>query len=102
MLRHSYDSIIRTCKKLTAFQTMLDSIRKDEHRETSRPIALMHKETTKMETTSLLTRASNRAEIYETIFNRQKAYFASNITKSFEWRLDQLNRLAKMLSEHTN
>ena len=55
-----------------------------------------------METTSLLTRASNRAEIYETIFNRQKACFASNITKSFEWRLDQLNRLAKMLSEHTN
>ena len=55
-----------------------------------------------MESTSLLTRASNRAEIYETIFNRQKAYFASNITKSFEWRLDQLNRLAQMLSEHTD
>jgi aldehyde dehydrogenase (NAD+) len=55
-----------------------------------------------MDTTSLLTRASNRAEIYETIFNRQKAYFASNITKSFEWRLDQLNRLAQMLSEHAN
>jgi aldehyde dehydrogenase (NAD+) len=62
----------------------------------------MHKEITKMGTTSLLTRASNRAEIYETIFNRQKAYFASNTTKSFEWRLDQLNRLAQMLSEHTN
>src|SRR6516225_9561381 len=102
MLRHSYDSIIRTCKKPATFQTMLDSIRKYEHHDTSRPIVLMHKEITKMGTTSLLTRASNRAEIYETIFNRQKAYFASNTTKSFEWRLDQLNRLAQMLSEHTN
>src|SRR5262244_1302183 len=55
-----------------------------------------------METTSLLTRAANQANIHENIFNRQKAYFASNITKSLEWRLDQLDRLAQMLSEHTN
>src|SRR6201989_1641028 len=55
-----------------------------------------------METTSLPTQAANQAKIYEDIFNRQKAYFASNITKSFEWRLDQLDRLTRMLSEHTN
>ena len=55
-----------------------------------------------METTLLPTQAANQANIYEDIFNRQKAYFASNITKSFEWRLDQLDRLAQMLSEHTN
>src|ERR1700723_1241985 len=57
---------------------------------------------TKMETTLLLTQAANRATFHENIFNRQKAYFASNITKSLEWRLDQLDRLARMLSEHTN
>jgi len=55
-----------------------------------------------METTLLPTQATNQANIYEGIFNRQKAYFASNVTKSFEWRLDQLDRLARMLSEHTN
>ena len=55
-----------------------------------------------METTLLPTQASNDANTYEDIFNRQKAYFASNITKSLEWRLDQLNRLSQMLSEHTN
>jgi len=55
-----------------------------------------------METTLLPAPAANRANIYEDIFNRQKAYFASNITKSFEWRIDQLDRLARMLSEHTN
>ena len=55
-----------------------------------------------MATTLLPKQAANQAKIYEDIFNRQKAYFASNITKSFEWRLDQLNRLARMLSEHTN
>src|SRR5215813_9817433 len=55
-----------------------------------------------METTLPLIQAANQANIHEDIFNRQKAYFASNITKSFEWRIDQLDRLAQMLSEHTN
>ena len=55
-----------------------------------------------METTLLPTQAANHANIYGRIFNRQKAYFDSNITKSLEWRLDQLDRLAQMLSEHTN
>ena len=32
----------------------------------------------------------NNAINYLDIFNRQKTYFASNVTKSFEWRLDQL------------
>jgi aldehyde dehydrogenase (NAD+) len=35
-------------------------------------------------------------------FYQQKDYFDSNITKSFEWRIEQLNRLARMLSENTN
>src|ERR1700727_597861 len=55
-----------------------------------------------METTLLLSQAQNHANIHKDILNRQKAYFASNITKSLEWRLDQLDRLAQMLSEHTN
>jgi aldehyde dehydrogenase (NAD+) len=62
----------------------------------------MHKETTKMETTLLPIQAPNLANIYEDIFNRQKAYFATNITRSYEWRVDQLDRLAQLLSEHTN
>jgi aldehyde dehydrogenase (NAD+) len=60
------------------------------------------KETTKMGTTLLRSQSANQANIYEDIFNRQKAYFASNITKSYEWRVDQLDRLARLLSEHTN
>jgi len=55
-----------------------------------------------METTLVPTQAANQGNIYEDIFNRQKAYFATNITKSYEWRLDQLDRLARMLSEHIN
>jgi aldehyde dehydrogenase (NAD+) len=55
-----------------------------------------------METSILPTEAENRGRIHESIFHRQKAYFATNITKSIEWRLDQLNRLARLLSEHTN
>jgi len=55
-----------------------------------------------MATTLLSTQSTNQANNYDNIFNCQKAYFASNVTKSFEWRIDQLDRLARMLSEHTN
>jgi aldehyde dehydrogenase (NAD+) len=55
-----------------------------------------------MATPLVSTQAANQANVYLGIFNRQKAYFASNITKSYEWRVDQLNRLARLLSEHTN
>ena len=55
-----------------------------------------------METPTLSTQAGNQVNIYGNIFNRQKAYFATNITKSFEWRINQLDRLARLLSEHTN
>jgi aldehyde dehydrogenase (NAD+) len=33
-------------------------------------------------------------------FHRQKQYFNTNITKSFEWRIEQLDRLSRMLSEN--
>src|SRR5262252_9300324 len=34
------------------------------------------------------------------LFNKQKAYFASDATKTYEWRVDQLNRLSRMLKEN--
>ena len=55
-----------------------------------------------MATPTLSTQAANQANNYEDVFNRQKAYFATNVTKSYEWRVDQLNLLARLLSEHTN
>src|ERR1700747_1680430 len=55
-----------------------------------------------METTLGPAKTTSQANIYTDIFNRQKAYFASNIRKSFDWRMDQLDRLARMLSEHNN
>jgi aldehyde dehydrogenase (NAD+) len=36
----------------------------------------------------------------EDLFNKQKAYFASDATKSYEWRIDQLDRLIRMLQEN--
>src|SRR5246500_1399292 len=36
----------------------------------------------------------------EDLFNKQKAYFASEATKAYEWRIDQLNRLTRMLKEN--
>jgi aldehyde dehydrogenase (NAD+) len=34
------------------------------------------------------------------LFNKQKAYFASDATKTYEWRIDQLDRLIRMLREN--
>lgn len=36
----------------------------------------------------------------EALFSKQKAYFASDATKSYEWRVDQLERLVRMLQEN--
>src|SRR5258708_3498476 len=36
----------------------------------------------------------------EELYNKQKAHFASDATKSYEWRVDQLERLVRMLKEN--
>ncbi len=38
--------------------------------------------------------------VFQEIVDRQRAYFNTDITKSFEWRIEQLDRLAKMLKEN--
>ena len=40
------------------------------------------------------------ANHFRDLFDRQKAYFNTNVTKSYEWRVDQLDRLSRMLSEN--
>jgi acyl-CoA reductase-like NAD-dependent aldehyde dehydrogenase len=34
------------------------------------------------------------------MFDKQKAYFATDVTKTYEWRIDQLDRLLRMLKEN--
>src|SRR5271168_1177934 len=36
----------------------------------------------------------------EDLFNKQKAYFASDATKTYEWRIDRLDRLIRMLKDN--
>jgi aldehyde dehydrogenase (NAD+) len=38
--------------------------------------------------------------VFQEIVDRQRAYFNTDITKSFAWRVEQLDRLAKMLKEN--
>ncbi|MGD1025756.1 MAG: aldehyde dehydrogenase family protein [Candidatus Sulfotelmatobacter sp.] len=35
-----------------------------------------------------------------TLFEKQRAYFATDVTKTYEWRIDQLDRLIRMLKDH--
>ncbi len=37
---------------------------------------------------------------HKEIFEKQQEYFQTDITKSYEWRIDQLDRMEKMLNEH--
>src|SRR5271170_7445804 len=38
---------------------------------------------------------------FQEIFDRQKVYFDSDATKSYEWRIDQLTRLENLLKENS-
>jgi aldehyde dehydrogenase (NAD+) len=37
---------------------------------------------------------------FQDLFDAQKAYFSSNITRTYEWRREQLDRMGRMISEH--
>jgi aldehyde dehydrogenase (NAD+) len=37
---------------------------------------------------------------FQPIFDKQKDYFYTDATKSYEWRIEQLDRMAKMLNEN--
>ena len=37
---------------------------------------------------------------FQDIFDAQKALFASGVTRSYEWRVDQLDRMARMIREN--
>jgi len=37
---------------------------------------------------------------YQSIFDAQKEFFYTDVSKNYEWRIDQLNRLEKMLTEN--
>ncbi|MPT31445.1 MAG: aldehyde dehydrogenase family protein [Chryseobacterium sp.] len=37
---------------------------------------------------------------YQSIFNQQKEFFYTDISRTYDWRIDQLDRLEKMLTEN--
>jgi aldehyde dehydrogenase (NAD+) len=37
---------------------------------------------------------------FQSFFDAQKSYFTSNITRSYEWRVEQLERMGRMISEN--
>jgi len=36
----------------------------------------------------------------QNLFDKQRAYFATDVTKTYEWRIDQLDRLIRMLKDN--
>src|SRR3984885_7485424 len=36
----------------------------------------------------------------QTLFEKQRAYFATDVTKTYEWRIDQLDRLIRLLKDN--
>jgi aldehyde dehydrogenase (NAD+) len=46
------------------------------------------------------TSVETRGLSVQDLFDKQKAYFATDVTKTYEWRIDQLDRLLRMLKEN--
>ena len=38
---------------------------------------------------------------FQEVYDKQKAYFDSDATKSYEWRIDQLTRLENLVNENS-
>ena len=47
-----------------------------------------------------LTKRLTEQVSFQDLFDKQKAYFDSDLTKTYEWRTDQLDRLIRMLKEN--
>ena len=37
---------------------------------------------------------------FQTVFEQQRRQFASGVTRSYEWRVEQLDRMARLVSEN--
>ena len=37
---------------------------------------------------------------FQALFDTQKALFATGVTRSYDWRIDQLDRMGRMVSEN--
>jgi aldehyde dehydrogenase (NAD+) len=37
---------------------------------------------------------------YQDLFDAQKACFSSNVTRTYEWRIEQLDRMGRMVAEN--
>ena len=37
---------------------------------------------------------------FQNIYDAQKAYFKTGVTRSYDWRVEQLDRMARLLSEN--
>src|SRR5215469_2745733 len=46
------------------------------------------------------TQPTTEGDPVEALFEKQRAYFATDATKTYEWRIDQLDRLIRMLKDN--
>src|SRR5271163_1899416 len=53
-----------------------------------------------MSTSENLNQKSSSKNQFQDILDAQKKLFATGVTRSFDWRVDQLNRMGKMISEN--
>ena len=53
-----------------------------------------------MKSTPKALESAAAANPFQGVFDKQQAYFATDATKTYEWRIDQLDRLSRMLKEN--
>src|SRR5262245_43460764 len=97
-----YDNAVAQVSKLHLFRVYACEACSDkEHGLSQRPlpdaILFLTRKGENMSSTIEQIEAVAGAGSVRQLFEKQKAYFLSDVTKSYEWRVDQLDRLIRML-----
>jgi aldehyde dehydrogenase (NAD+) len=53
-----------------------------------------------VQTASANTDERSQMNLFQALFDRQKRLFATGVTRSYEWRVDQLDRMSRMIKEN--
>jgi aldehyde dehydrogenase (NAD+) len=53
-----------------------------------------------MKSTAKALESTVAANPFQGVFDKQQAYFATDATKTYQWRIDQLDRLSRLLKEN--
>ena len=75
--------------------TMAAHVKKQEQGEIMKPIRII-----KPSAVSENSNVQSQENLYQNLFDKQKRHFATGVTRSYAWRVEQLDRMGRLLNEN--